>query len=92
MITWTIVTTIVVACASLACNLAYVLTDQRRASKKPLRAVNALVIFYFIGLYAFALMDPMNYWVRSGLLSRIGLIVLFSVLAGEVIADWRRGD
>jgi len=77
------------AAVAVAVNLGYVVTCQRRAAKKPLRLLTAGAGLFFIGIYLWALFDPTVYLVRSGILTRLGVIFLLILLMADAIADWR---
>jgi len=65
--------------------IAYVITTGRKATSK---FIIASLCFYFAGLYALALTTEL-YLVRSGILTRVGVLLLLTVVAVETIADWR---
>lgn len=80
---------------ALACSgisIAYVLTRQRRKAKKPTRLITAMGCLYFATLYIVGLVNPNIYLIRAGILTRLGVILLFALLISEVIADWRKED
>ena len=73
-------------------NFAYVITDQRRRSKKPVRALGVLVLLYLAMLFAGAQHPD---WLeiellRTGVLTSAGVFVLTCICIGEVIMDWKR--
>lgn len=77
------------AAVVVAVNLGYVITRQRRVAKKPLRLLAAGAALFFIGVYLWILFDPTVYLVRSGILTRVGVVFLLILLMADAIADWR---
>lgn len=73
-------------------NLIYVLTDQRRKAKNPLRAFTALTLIYLAMLFTGAQRPDLLelQLLRTGVLTSAGVFVLTCICIGEVITDWKR--
>lgn len=80
---------IVMAIVCAGANIAYAITNQRRRAKKPVRLVAGLGAIYLAVIYAWAYTDSASYILRSGFLTRLGVITLLTLYLAEVIADWR---
>lgn len=80
--------------------LSYVLTNQRRKAKKPLYFAAAMLFIISASAYILATLiqhgnypfpDWMIYWVRSGWLTVVNLVLIGGALSANVLADWRKG-
>lgn len=87
---WLYWVVVVVALFAAGANIAYCFSGQRRASKRPLRAMNAVVVLYFALIYLLLGRGVFVVTDISGLLIRPGIVMLLLLLAAEVIADWKR--
>lgn len=80
------------ALAGVVINLGYVLTNQRRKSKNPLRLFGALALFYFVIIYSMPLVGLSPSALRNGVLTRGGVFILICLLIADVILDWKTED
>lgn len=71
-------------------SIAYVLTDQRRAAKKPIYAWKAAILTLAAIIYLIALFQENIYLVKSGWATQIVLFMLVCALIANVISDWRK--
>lgn len=86
---FTLIVGMLVAIVCAGANIAYVLTDQRRRAKKPVRLVAGLGSIYLTVIYAWAYLDSSSLIIRTGFLTRLGVITLLVLYLAEVIADWQ---
>ena len=79
--------------------IAYVLTDQRRKSKKPVYAASGMLFIIATAVYIIAAIvssgkQPLPLWLiyasRSGWLSIVIIILLVGAFVANVFADWRK--
>lgn len=71
-------------------SIAYVLTDQRRAAKKPVYASKAVILTLAAIIYLIALFQEDVYLVRSGWATQIVLFMLICALIANIMSDWRK--
>lgn len=69
--------------------LAYIITPQRRKTKKPLRTIEMFDMIFLA--VVFLLADPEMPGMYSGSEVAIGVMMLILLLIAEIIVDWRRG-
>lgn len=81
---WNVAAMIGALFVALLC-IAYTIRTGRKSTSK---FVVIALCFYMAGLYALALTTEL-YLIRSGILTRIGVLFLLAVIAVDVIADWR---
>jgi hypothetical protein len=89
MVTAVNIAVIIVTALGALMAYSYVLTDQRRASKKPLYLWKGILLTYFVIVYLVAIWTDF-YFIRSGLATRFGVMILTSLLVANVILDWRK--
>jgi cytochrome c biogenesis protein CcdA len=70
--------------------IAYAVTDQRRKAKRPVYFIGGLIIIYLALIYFASYLGSTAYVLRSGLLTRAGVVALCFVLVAIVITDWRK--
>jgi len=87
---WLYWVVVVAAVFAAGVNLAYCLSAQRRAAKKPLRAMSAIAVLYFAMIYGLLGRGVFLVTDISGRLIRPGIVVLLLLLAADVMADWKR--
>ena len=77
---------------AVACVMAavYALTNQIRATKKPLRIFESIVFLYLVVIYTSALTGNTDPLFLSGVYTRTAVIALTGLCVGEIIIDWRR--
>ena len=58
----------------------------------PVALAQALISLYFMGIYAISLCTTDLYLIRSGILTRLGVIVVLFLLALDTMRRWRESN
>lgn len=87
---WTKVMALAVTAAAAVLSGLYAMTDQRRATKRTLRAYEAAVFIWLMSIYIAAVMGNKDPVFLSGVYTRTGVIALTFLFIGEIITDWKR--